>query len=84
MCQNYKVGFISLEMTKEELLDKIVSRVAHVKSNSLAINRFSDWDKTNLNENLAKAKDVVGRITFAFDCFNIEEIVSVINQMADI
>jgi replicative DNA helicase len=50
MCENYKVGFISLEMTKEELLDKIVSQVCHVKSSALTINVFSDWDKQNLKE----------------------------------
>lgn len=83
MSKNYKVGFISLEMTKEELLDKIVSRVAHVKSNSLAINRFTDWDKRNLAENMYKVKDVVKNITFAFDCYNINEIIQTINEMAD-
>lgn len=83
MCQNYKVWFISLEMTKEELLDKIVSRVAHVKSNSLAINRFTSRDKKNLEENLQKVKDVVNKMTFAFDCYNINEITQVMNEMAD-
>ena len=83
MSKNYKVGFISLEMTKEELLDKIVSRVAHVKSNSLAINRFTDWDKKNLAENMYKVRDVVANITFAFDCYNINEIIQTINEMVD-
>lgn len=83
MCENYKVGFISLEMTKEELLDKIVSRVAHVKSNSLAINRFTEWDRKNLEENLQKVKDIVSKMTFAFDCYNINEITQVMNEMAD-
>lgn len=84
MCENYKVGFISLEMTKEELLDKIVSQVCHVKSSALTINVFSDWDKQNLKEFWEKAIDVSKKITLAFDCFFIDDIVTCMNQMADL
>lgn len=83
MCENYKVGFISLEMTKEELLDKIVSQVCHVKSSALTINVFSEWDKQNLKEFWEKAIDVSKKITLAFDCFFIDDIVLCMNQMAD-
>lgn len=84
MCENYKVGFISLEMTKEELLDKIVSQVCHVKSSALTINVFSDWDKQNLKEFWEKAIDISKKITLAFDCFFIDDIVLCMNQMADL
>lgn len=84
MCENYKVGFISLEMTKEELLDKIVSQVCHVKSSALTINVFSDWDKQNLKEYWEKAIDISKKITLAFDCFFIDDIVMCMNQMADL
>ena len=84
MCENYKVGFISLEMTKEELLDKIVSQVCHVKSSALTINVFSDWDKQNLKEFWEKAIDVSKKITLAFDCFFIDDVVTCMNQMADL
>lgn len=84
MCQNYKVGFISLEMTKEELLDKIVSQVCRVKSSSLTINHFSATDIQNLKEFGDKAVDISKKITLAFDCFFIDDIVTCMNQMADL
>ena len=84
MCKKYKVWFISLEMTKEELLDKIVSQVCHVKSSSLTINKFSEWDLQNLKDYWEEAMDVSKRITLAFDCFNIDDIVLCMNQMADL
>lgn len=84
MCQNYKVGFISLEMTKEELLDKIVSQVCRVKSSSLTINHFSATDIQNLKELGDKAVDISKKITLAFDCFFIDDIVTCMNQMADL
>ena len=84
MCQNYKVGFISLEMTKEEILDKIVSQVCNVKSSSLTINHFSATDIKNLEEHRDEAIDISKKITLAFDCFFIDDIVTCMNQMADI
>ena len=42
MRKEHKVGFISLEMTEEEICDKIVSRIARVRHSSLTINRFQD------------------------------------------
>lgn len=84
MCKKYKVWFISLEMTKEELLDKIVSQVCHVKSSSLTINKFSERDLQNLREHWEEAVEVSKRITLAFDCFNIDDITLCMNQMADL
>lgn len=84
MTENYKVGFISLEMTKDEILDKIVSQVCRVKLSSLTINRFSQYDIQNIKEKWAKAMDIANKITFAFDCFHIDEIVNVMSQMAEL
>jgi replicative DNA helicase len=42
MLKGHKVGFISLEMTEEEICDKIVSRIAKVRHSSLTINKFKD------------------------------------------
>lgn len=84
MTKNYKVGFISLEMTKDEILDKIISQVCRVKLNSLTINRFSQYDIQNIKERGAEAMEIVNKITFAFDCFHIDEITSVMWQMAEL
>lgn len=42
MLKQYKVGFVSLEMTEEEICDKIVSRIARVRHSALTINKFKD------------------------------------------
>lgn len=83
MTEKYKVGFISLEMTKDEILDKIISQVCRVKLSSLTINRFSQYDIQNIKENGQKAMDVANKITFAFDCFYIDDLTTVMSQMAD-
>ena len=84
MTSNYKVWFISLEMTKDEILDKIVSQVCRVKLSSLTINRFSPTDIQNIKDKWWEAVEIANKITFAFDCFHIDEITSVMEQMAEL
>lgn len=83
MSKEHIIGFISLEMTKDELLDKIVSRVCKVRASSLNINRFSSIDVQNMRQYWEDAKKVANSIILATDCFFIDDIVSVMNQMAD-
>ena len=40
MLKNHAVGFVSLEMTEEEICDKIVSRIGRVRHSALTINKF--------------------------------------------
>lgn len=83
MLKGHKVGFISLEMTEEEICDKIVSRIAKVRHSSLTINKFKDreiqWIKDRANE----IKFAIENLVRAYDCYNIEEIEEAIEQMAD-
>lgn len=83
MLKGHKVGFISLEMTEEEICDKIVSRIAKVRHSSLTINKFKDreiqWIKDRANE----IKYAIDNLVRAYDCYNIEEIEEAIEQMAD-
>lgn len=83
MLKGHKVWFISLEMTEEEICDKIVSRIAKVRHSSLTINKFKDreiqWIKDRSNE----IKFAIENLVRAYDCYNIEEIEEAIEQMAD-
>lgn len=83
MLKEHKVGFISLEMTEEEICDKIVSRIAKVRHSSLTINKFKDreiqWIKDRANE----IKYAVENLVRAYDCYNIESLSEAIEQMTE-
>ena len=83
MAKTTKVWFISLEMTKEEMIDKIISRVCQVKLSSLNLNRFSNIDIENMKQYWEEAKNITNNIIIATDCFFIDDIVNVMNTMAD-
>ncbi len=83
MLKGHKVGFISLEMTEEEICDKIVSRIAKVRHSSLTINKFKDreiqWIKDRANE----IKFAIENLVRAYDCYNIESLSEAIEQMTE-
>ena len=83
MLKGHKVGFISLEMTEEEICDKIVSRIAKVRHSSLTINKFKDreiqWIKDRANE----IKYAIDNLVRAYDCYNIESLSEAIEQMTE-
>ena len=83
MSKQFKVGFISLEMTKEEMLDKIVSNVCKVKSSSLNLNHFSSTDIQNMKEHWDEVKQIANNIIIATDCFYIDELILVMNKMVE-
>ena len=83
MLKGHKVGFISLEMTEEEICDKIVSRIAKVRHSSLTINKFKDreiqWIKDRANE----IKYAIENLVRAYDCYNIDTLSEAVEQMAE-
>lgn len=83
MLKGHKVGFISLEMTEEEICDKIVSRIARVRHSSLTINKFKDWEIQWIKDRANEIKFAIENLVRAYDCYDIEEIEEAIEQMAD-
>ena len=83
MLKGHKVWFISLEMTEEEICDKIVSRIARVRHSSLTINKFKDWEIQWIKDRANEIKFAIENLVRAYDCYNIEEIEEAIEQMAD-
>ena len=83
MIKEHKVGFISLEMTEEEIGDKIVARTADIKQSSLTINRFSDREIKSIREHGDEIKYAIENLVRAYDCYKIDEIVEAVEQMAD-
>lgn len=76
MCKNNKVWFISLEMTEEDLFDKIVSRVCRIphtvfQNNEMA---WSNQDIQKLREHKDDILKIRENLLFAYKCFNIDEI----------
>ena len=78
-----KVWFISLEMTEEELCDKILSRYAKVRLSSLSLNKFSDREMQNLKENWANAKKIIDSLERTYDCFELDDLWDTISDMAE-
>ena len=83
MLKVHKVGFISLEMTEEEICDKIVSRIWRVRHSALSINKFADreieWIKTHANE----IKYAIENLVRANNCYDIEQLSDTIEKLAD-
>ncbi len=83
MIHEHKVGFISLEMTEEEIGDKIVSRIGRVRHSALTINKFKDreieWIKMRANE----IKFAIENLVRAYNCYTLEQVEMAINQMAE-
>lgn len=82
MLKEHKVGFISLEMTEEEICDKIVSRIARVRHSSLTINRFKDWELEWIKAKANEIKFAIENLMRAYDCYNIEETAAALEEMA--
>lgn len=82
MLTQHKVGFISLEMTEEEICDKIVSRIGRVRHSALTINKFKDreieWIKMRANE----IKFAIDNLMRAYDCYDIQTLCETIEEMA--
>ena len=83
MLKGHKVGFISLEMTEEEICDKIVSRIAKVRHSSLTINKFKDREIQWIKDRENDIKFAIENLVRAYDCYNIESLSEAIEQMTE-
>lgn len=83
ICKTHKVWFISLEMTEEEIWDKIVSSIASIDNSSLCINEFTNDEKQRIVFHIDEIKYALNNIERAYDCYDIDSICSVIEKMAD-
>lgn len=83
MLEDRKVWFITLEMTKEDMLDRMMSRECNIYLGSFYSDSFSERDIENLKRYWAKAKEKIDRLMLAYGCFNLDDIISTIRQMAD-
>lgn len=83
MLEHHKVGFITLEMTKEDMLDRMMSRECWIYLGSF----YSDWFNQRDIERLKKygwqAKEKINRLMLAYGCFNIDDIIATMNTMTD-
>lgn len=83
MIKEHKVGFVSLEMTEEEICDKIVSRIGRVRHSSLTINKFQDREIQWIKDRANDIKYAIENLMRAYDCYNIETLADTIEEMAD-
>ena len=83
MLKEHKVWFISLEMTEEEIWDKIVSRLGRVRHSALTINRFKDREIEWMKMKADEIKYAIENLMRAYDCYNIETLSQAIEEMAD-
>lgn len=83
MLHQHKVGFISLEMTEEEICDKIVSRIGRVRHSALTINKFQDREIQGIKDKGNEIKYAIENLMRAYDCYNIETLAEAIEQMAE-
>lgn len=83
MLDEHKVWFISLEMTKEEILDRIISRECNIWLWTLTENYFKEWDVENIKKYWWKAKEKIDKLMMAYNCFDIDDIIRTIEEMAD-
>ena len=83
MLEEHKVWFISLEMTKEDILDRIISRECNIWLGTLTENYFRDWDIENIKKYWWKAKEKIEKLIMAYNCFDINDVVVTIEEMAD-
>lgn len=83
MLHEHKVGFISLEMTEEEICDKIVSRIARVRHSALTINKFKDWEIEWIKNKSNEIKYAIENLIRAYDCYNIDTLSQAIEEMVD-
>lgn len=81
MVENHNVWYISLEMTKEDIIDKIISRECNVWHSRLIENKFDEYTLSNIRQYWSKAKEKAEKMVMAFNCFNLSDIVSVIDEM---
>lgn len=82
MIKEHKVGFISLEMTEQEIWDKIVSRLWHVRHSALTINKFMDRELDNIKKHGKEIKYAIDNLVRAYDCYDIESLSETITEMA--
>lgn len=82
MLQKHKVGFISLEMTEQEIGDKIVSRIGRVRHSSLTINKFEERELQNIKKHGKEIKYAIDNLLRAYDCYDIESLSETITEMA--
>lgn len=83
MLEDRKVWFITLEMTKEDMLDRMMSRECNIYLGSFYSDSFSQRDIENLKNYWAKAKEKIDKLMLAYWCFNLDDILSTIRHMAD-
>lgn len=83
MLENHKVWFITLEMTKEDMLDRIMSRECDIYLWSFYSDNFKPWDIDNLKRYGAKAKEKIDKLMLAYWCFNIDDVLATANTMVE-
>lgn len=83
MLEEHKVWFISLEMTKEDILDRIVSRECNIRLGTLTENYFRDRDVENIKKYGPAARDKINKLVMAYNCFDINDVIKTIEDMAD-
>lgn len=83
MLEEHKVWFISLEMTKEDILDRIISRECNIWLWVLVENCFKERDLENLKKYWAKAKEKIEKLMMAYNCFAIDDVIRTVEEMAD-
>lgn len=83
MLENHKVWFITLEMTKEDMLDRIMSRECNIYLWSFYSDNFKARDIENLRIYWPRAKEKIDKLMLAYGCFNLEDVLDTISKMAD-
>lgn len=83
MSEKHKVGFITLEMTKEDMLDRMMSRECNIYLWTFYSNNFRQRDIDNIKQYWAKAKEKINNIRLAYWCFNIDDILATIEDMIE-
>lgn len=83
MCKKHKVWFISLEMTEEEMWNKVISNIANISNWTLTNNQYSNEDIMKVRDKWEEIKEILSLIRIAYDCFDIDSICATIEDMAD-
>lgn len=81
MDQWYKIGFISLEMTEEEINDKIISRYSKVRYSNLATNRFWEYEKSQIKNTYQNVKKITDNLMSEYNSFTLDEILETMTNM---
>ena len=82
MLKEHAVGFVSLEMTEEEICDKIVSRIGRVRHSALTINKFQQREIEWIRMKAKEIKFAIDNLMRAYDCYDIESLYETIEEMA--